>query len=406
MRKTAGTSRSHSGLLSVVVALGVIVIPSVPLSADVLQCGDVITRDVTLEADLACQDHQDGLIIGASEVTVDLGGHTIYGPGDSLGGAGIVNEGHRHVTIRNGAINGFFLGVHLLGASESTVEDLVLERIAVSGISLYSASGNTVRRITSRANAAWDPFQWVSVSESDHNEIVSNTFTRALEAIRVARSSSNTVARNSTSGAWVGIALEYSDTNEITSNTIIDGRYEGIRLSSSSGNSVTANTITDMGDLGDGVSLIYDSDMNDISQNTVSRAQRGITVEGGGVTFAEGNVVDRNRLSENAGVGIHILGNTAGAEVTRNVITGNGHTGIEVEAGSSGIWLAFNKTDRNGTAGQWDGIRIQAAGTTVAKNKAFFNSGYGISAVPGVVDAGGNRAKHNDAGQCLNIECK
>jgi hypothetical protein len=39
-------------------------------------CGDVITQDTTLDSDLsACPG--DGIVIGASDITLDLGGHTV-----------------------------------------------------------------------------------------------------------------------------------------------------------------------------------------------------------------------------------------------------------------------------------------------------------------------------------------
>src|SRR5689334_23912362 len=38
-------------------------------------CGSVITKDVTLRADLQCD--KDGLIVGADGITINLNGHTI-----------------------------------------------------------------------------------------------------------------------------------------------------------------------------------------------------------------------------------------------------------------------------------------------------------------------------------------
>ncbi|HVL98011.1 MAG TPA: carboxypeptidase regulatory-like domain-containing protein, partial [Egibacteraceae bacterium] len=77
---------------------------------DPLRCGDVITEDTTLEADLGpCPDN--GLIVGADNVTLDLGGHTIFGT-DAVGdGAGVLIDNRTGVTVRNGTIRGFDGGV-------------------------------------------------------------------------------------------------------------------------------------------------------------------------------------------------------------------------------------------------------------------------------------------------------
>jgi hypothetical protein len=57
---------------------------AVHLAATQVQCGDVITTDTRLSRDLNnCP--ADGVIIGASRVTLDLDGHTIDGVGMGIG---------------------------------------------------------------------------------------------------------------------------------------------------------------------------------------------------------------------------------------------------------------------------------------------------------------------------------
>jgi hypothetical protein len=53
-----------------------------------------------------------------------------------------------------------------------------------------------------------------------------------------------------------------------------------------------------------------------------------------------------------------------------------------------------------------DGIDVQAAGTRLESNKATNNGDWGIDAVPGVIDLGGNIATGNGQGaQCRNVAC-
>lgn len=85
-----------------------------------LSCGSVITQDTTLGNDLGpCPG--DGLLIMASNITVDLGGHTITGAsavqeaGDGTTApseqAGVQLMGVSGVTLTNGTVQDFDAGV-------------------------------------------------------------------------------------------------------------------------------------------------------------------------------------------------------------------------------------------------------------------------------------------------------
>jgi hypothetical protein len=53
-----------------------------------------------------------------------------------------------------------------------------------------------------------------------------------------------------------------------------------------------------------------------------------------------------------------------------------------------------------------DGIHVEDPGTTIADNRANDNADYGIQAVPGVIDGGGNTASGNgNPLQCVNVVC-
>src|SRR5204862_1572982 len=85
-------------------------------SASHMGCGDTITTDTKLDSDLiTCPD--DGILIGADNVTLDLNHDTIDGPGfqpPSIRDFGVRFDGaHRGVTIRDGMIKDFYAGVGL-----------------------------------------------------------------------------------------------------------------------------------------------------------------------------------------------------------------------------------------------------------------------------------------------------
>ena len=69
----------HRVLVLIFTTLLVAAFPGVSLSA--VACGQTITRDTTLTADLACPPGTDtAIIVGASDVTLDLGGYSLSGP--------------------------------------------------------------------------------------------------------------------------------------------------------------------------------------------------------------------------------------------------------------------------------------------------------------------------------------
>ena len=61
--------------------------------------------------------------ITASGVTLDLNGHQIKGPGGLLG-VGILIDGAKSVTVRNGHIAYMFIGVRVAGSSNVKLSDL------------------------------------------------------------------------------------------------------------------------------------------------------------------------------------------------------------------------------------------------------------------------------------------
>ena len=117
-------------------------------STDGVRCGDVIAVDTTLIRDLRCPG--DGLIIGASDVTLDLAGHTISGAG---AGAGVWSNSSFVLTIENGTIRNFTSGIVLFDAGSrgtATIANMTISANTGTGIDLGGDSwldvvtGNTV----------------------------------------------------------------------------------------------------------------------------------------------------------------------------------------------------------------------------------------------------------------------
>jgi len=70
--------------------------------------------------------------IEANEVTLDLGGHRIVGPGDREG-VGIAVVGASNVRVRNGHLARLGIGVQLVGATNVVVENLQIDGVDSGG---------------------------------------------------------------------------------------------------------------------------------------------------------------------------------------------------------------------------------------------------------------------------------
>src|SRR3954451_2412996 len=107
-----------------------------------VSCGDTITKDTKLDRNLlGCPNN--GIVIGADGVTLNLNGHLVDGdgtefracdPNGEVCDTGIVDDGHDRVTVMHGRVRQFAVGV-LFGTSTPGV----VRRSRVLGI---TSSGN------------------------------------------------------------------------------------------------------------------------------------------------------------------------------------------------------------------------------------------------------------------------
>jgi len=105
-----------------------------------VNCGDMITEDTTFDQDLVCPPGTEwAIVIGASNVTLDLGGHTLSGHAP---GIGVLATGREGLVIRNGTIEGFQDGVFVSESSRVTVEKLTVRNLESSD------PGQLVRGVT------------------------------------------------------------------------------------------------------------------------------------------------------------------------------------------------------------------------------------------------------------------
>src|SRR5829696_1302233 len=109
-------SRSQLSVLVVLLLVGgCLAVGPGPAFASHVSCGDTITADTTLDSDLVdCPDN--GIVIGADDITLDLNGHVIDSDGTPFSGChprrevcdvGVVNDDHDGITIMQGSVREF-----------------------------------------------------------------------------------------------------------------------------------------------------------------------------------------------------------------------------------------------------------------------------------------------------------
>jgi parallel beta-helix repeat protein len=171
------------------------------------KCGDTITADTTLHKELVdCPNN--GIVIGADSITLDLNGHQIDGDGTPTSGCdsekefcdtGVVNEGHDGVTVMHGSIRQFGGGVTLFAVRQNRVQGISTSGNHFNGIQLFNASQSLVRDSSGQG-----PNEEIGLGlfSSHHVRLVHNSFRdNALAGIVVSGGARNLVEGNKIRGA-------------------------------------------------------------------------------------------------------------------------------------------------------------------------------------------------------------
>jgi large repetitive protein len=391
--------------------------PPLPPSPAAVGCGEVLTRSTLVTNDLAdCPG--DGLVVGAPRIIVDLGGHTIDGTGL---GAGIRNDGHADVTVRNGTVQEFDHGVLLLPeASGNLVEHLGLRLNQLAAVELFDVAGAEIRSNSLAENGSGISL----VSGTRESVVADNSITASGGGGLLVRDSwDNVLEWNAVIGGGdVGIGLERASGNLLLGNSVFGNSDGGIEVRfGSHENRIEGNSIAVSGDHG---ILVSESDGNELVGNAAhDMSDSGITLDTADESVVRGNDVQhnagglqldgssRNLLAENdasdtSGIGIELGGGSLANVVEGNRADDNGADGIVVADEATvgdGNLLRANTADRNGA----DGIVVAKGGHTVTANVTHGNLGWGINAALGTtIDGGGNVASGNGKpAQCAGVAC-
>jgi len=299
---------------ALVVALLALGLAASTSAAQGVQCGQVVTHDVTLQSDLTCD--APALTIGADGVTIDLGGHTIAPASTNASfDPGIADPaGHDRVTIRNGTIGPFYIGIGLTGPTRNRIVGLASEA-AGFGVSIHGGRGNEIRRTVASGQG-----NGIEIVGSDDARVLASSGRSPLVGIAITGNSA-LVAFNSVDGTSLHSAIGIDVTG--TGNRIVANRVEfayntGIFVSGAR-------------------NVVLGNNASDGRRARFSPRATGIDVTSPN-TLILGNRADRN---EDDGIDVE----DASDRVIANVANDNGVLGINAVPGVFGLG---NRASGNG----------------------------------------------------------
>ncbi len=186
-----------------------------------------VSESFTLANDMNCTG--DGMVIVSDNITVDLGGHTLTGPGmgpqtwplPQLDSVGVRVGGHTGVTIRNGKTTAFSTGIYFIDMVSSSIESVTTLRNRF-GFYIHASQKITVKDSDVEFN-----IYGLHLQNSDDCVLVNNLLARQTY--------------NSPGG--YGLYLYASSRNRVTDNTIDSNINWGIWFSDAKENVIFHNNV-------------------------------------------------------------------------------------------------------------------------------------------------------------------
>ena len=275
----------------------------------------------------------------------------------------------------HGSVRQFDFGPSLLGVRHNRLLGIDSSEHRFFGIFVVASARSLVRGSSGNRNPAPDG-DGMGLFDSHHVQIRHNSFRH---------------------NAQLGIHVSDSPDNLIKGNRLSRNSDFGI-LMEADRNRVRRNRFARNG----AAINVAPGSRNVIARNRVSRGANGISIEKG-----RRNLVARNLVVHTRESGIYLglknplIGGTNNT-VRRNRVRGSGGVAFLVNEKDNSSRLRRNVA--RGAAE--DGFDVESRSTKLTKNRALRNGDLGIAAVRGVIDGGGNIARHNgDPRQCTRIAC-
>ena len=215
-----------------------------------VNCGETITVDTVLTHDLNCTG--DGVIIGAPDITFDLGGFTIDGD-EGSSDKGVLIEGRDGVTVKNGRIQQFGDGVRVRDATGVTLRNLWIVGNVDDGVAADDSPWLTLSKVRANDNGA----HGADFSRDPQFRIGASIFNNnGNDAVIVDDGSDDGSITNSVANdnGADGFETEESKRIRIVNNTARRNHFEGVDTDDNDYGIVSRNIVTD-GESADGYDI-------------------------------------------------------------------------------------------------------------------------------------------------------
>jgi large repetitive protein len=373
------------------------------------ECGDTITADTTLHKDLVnCRNN--GIRIGADNITLDLNGHTIDGDGKPATGCNpnkqfcdtaVANFRHDGVTVMHGFVRQFGDGVVVAAARHNRLLDLSSSRNRGVGFFVAKARHDRLLGVSAASNGFAGIFFFHCDRCLLRNSAGNRTkgegdqvgmFLFRSHHDRILHSTFRGNVGNGGGGSGGGIASRQSTNTVIRGNLMSRNGEAGIIMEGSHGFRISDNRLVRNNE-----GILPGSD-NVITRNHISGGGAGIHMYHG-----HGDLIAHNVIAHTHRAGMDLETSSGGHNVVRrNLVRDSRKDGFRVGKKGRHSVLKGNVAKRSGH----DGFEIKSRSAKLTSNRAVRNDDLGIKAVRGVIDGGGNRASGNgDPRQCTHVAC-
>ncbi len=222
-----------------------------------------------------------GIEVAASNVTIDLMGHSLLGAGGSLSGIATPSTSYNNLTVRNGVITGWGGNGIQLSGSGSLVEKI---HASDNTIGIFVTHQAIVRSVTASRNT--------SLGIGTGGDALVESCVCFQNGTGITTGFRSIVTGCSVTFNNIGSGISVGGGSTVTACTVVANTSDGIRVTA--GCVVTDNNCNGNGNAaGDGAGIHATSIKNRIVDNNCVGADRGIDVD------LAGNIIFRNTCSDN-----------------------------------------------------------------------------------------------------------
>ena len=133
----------------------------------ITSCGQTVTTNAVLGQDLFCNG--EGIVVGAAKITINLNGHRLFGDGDQAD-EGVSADGCcDNVTVENGVIRDFGVGIFAFRVDHFSVRNVVASGNG-GGIFLQQSASDSIQFSTTSGNVGG-----ISLDNAQQSSVTSST---------------------------------------------------------------------------------------------------------------------------------------------------------------------------------------------------------------------------------------